>query len=547
MRHNIEVVIDRLVAGPKVRPRLAEAVELALRLGEGNLVVAVEEEGEKAEGGRRKPERRGSAKRRSRSRQRAELPPPQSASPSDISLLRPLRLHPLPAELRAAQPAAVQLQQSAGHVSGVQRPGADLHVRSRAADSRPEPLVPAGLRSSWWAAGGRWAAGGGTSTAAWPRRSSGSTAWRRAPCWKPPGRNSTRSSATPCSGAPARSTSRSPGGAGRRATSGAAPSKASSPSSSRSTAPPSSRIAAPPVGKVHARSSAAAAAAAGGSNPQACAVTLTTASPRVRATGRERSLPEVCALAVAEAEEFFCALELDATGQAIAAEALKEIRQRLQFLKNVGLDYLSLDRTAPTLAGGEMQRIRLAGQIGCGLVGVLYILDEPSIGLHPRDNDRLLETLARLRDQGNTVVVVEHDEDTMRAADHVVDFGPGPGVRGGRIVAAGAARRTGRRARERHRAVSLRPAADRGPRRPPRRRQRPRPARRPRRPPQQPQEHRRRNPAGRVRVRHGRLGLGQELAGERHPGRGPAAATSTAASATPATTTASRAWSTSTS
>ena len=103
----------------------------------------------------------------------------------------------------------------------------------------------------------------------------------------------------------------------------------------------------------------------------------------------------------------------------------------------MGLDYLSLERTAPTLAGGEMQRIRLAGQIGCGLVGVLYILDEPSVGLHPRDNDRLLETLAQLRDQGNTVVVVEHDEDTMRAADHVVDFGPGPGVRGGRVVAAG--------------------------------------------------------------------------------------------------------------
>ena len=151
----------------------------------------------------------------------------------------------------------------------------------------------------------------------------------------------------------------------------------------------------------------------------------------------QQSLPEVCRLSVSDAAEFFSALELDATGATIAAEALKEIRSRLQFLKNVGLDYLTLDRTAPTLSGGEMQRIRLAGQIGCGLVGVLYILDEPSIGLHPRDNDKLLETLAQLRDQGNTVVVVEHDEDTMRAADHIVDFGPGPGVRGGRVVAAG--------------------------------------------------------------------------------------------------------------
>ena len=118
-------------------------------------------------------------------------------------------------------------------------------------------------------------------------------------------------------------------------------------------------------------------------------------------------------------------------------EAIKEIRGRLEFLANVGLDYLTLSRTAPTLSGGEMQRIRLAGQIGCGLVGVLYILDEPSIGLHSRDNDRLLDTLHSLRDQGNTVLVVEHDEETMRAADRIVDFGPGPGVHGGHVVANG--------------------------------------------------------------------------------------------------------------
>jgi len=122
---------------------------------------------------------------------------------------------------------------------------------------------------------------------------------------------------------------------------------------------------------------------------------------------------------------------------AIATEVLKELRGRLGFLLNVGLHYLTLDRSAPTLSGGEAQRIRLAGQIGCGLVGVLYILDEPSIGLHPRDNDRLLASLLRLRDLGNTVLVVEHDEDTMRAADYIVDFGPGPGVRGGKVVASG--------------------------------------------------------------------------------------------------------------
>ncbi len=128
---------------------------------------------------------------------------------------------------------------------------------------------------------------------------------------------------------------------------------------------------------------------------------------------------------------------LDSAQRHIAVEVLKEIRARVSFLLNVGLHYLSLDRTAPTLSGGEAQRIRLAGQIGSGLVGVLYILDEPSIGLHPRDNESLLRSLENLRDMGNTVLVVEHDEETMRAADYLVDFGPGPGVRGGHVVAAG--------------------------------------------------------------------------------------------------------------
>ncbi len=149
------------------------------------------------------------------------------------------------------------------------------------------------------------------------------------------------------------------------------------------------------------------------------------------------SLPDVAALSIAQAVDFFSDLKLEPTQAFIAEEVLKEIRSRLGFLLNVGLDYLSMDRTAPTLSGGESQRIRLAGQIGSGLVGVLYILDEPSIGLHPRDNHRLLSTLAHLRDMGNTVVVVEHDEDTMRAADHIIDFGPGPGIRGGEVVASG--------------------------------------------------------------------------------------------------------------
>ncbi len=174
-------------------------------------------------------------------------------------------------------------------------------------------------------------------------------------------------------------------------------------------------------------------------NPQAQHVRLTTANAGFAKKPSERalSLPDVCGLSIDRAAAFFTELELRGTQRIIAEEALKEIRGRLGFLLRCGLNYLTLDRTAPTLSGGESQRIRLAGQIGCGLVGVVYILDEPSIGLHPRDNTMLLDSLCELRDQGNTVIVVEHDEDTMRAADRIVDFGPGPGVRGGEIVAQG--------------------------------------------------------------------------------------------------------------
>lgn len=152
-----------------------------------------------------------------------------------------------------------------------------------------------------------------------------------------------------------------------------------------------------------------------------------------------QSLPDISKLSLSDCADFFAGLELDETGWLIAAEAVKEIRARLKFLLDVGLEYLTLSRPAPTLSGGETQRIRLASQIGSGLVGVLYVLDEPSIGLHPRDNDRLLSSLKRLRDLGNTLLVVEHDEDTMRAADMVLDFGPGAGVRGGELVASGTA------------------------------------------------------------------------------------------------------------
>ena len=130
-------------------------------------------------------------------------------------------------------------------------------------------------------------------------------------------------------------------------------------------------------------------------------------------------------------------MELSEREKLIGDRILKEIKERLGFLNNVGLDYLTLSRSAGTLSGGESQRIRLATQIGSYLVGVLYILDEPSIGLHQRDNDKLIATLKRLRDLGNTLIVVEHDEDTMYAADYIVDIGPGAGVHGGKVVCAG--------------------------------------------------------------------------------------------------------------
>jgi excinuclease ABC subunit A len=150
-----------------------------------------------------------------------------------------------------------------------------------------------------------------------------------------------------------------------------------------------------------------------------------------------QSIQGVSALTIKQAAGFFAGLTLGEREQAIARRVLKEVRERLGFLRDVGLDYLTLDRAAATLAGGEGQRIRLATQIGSSLVGVLYILDEPSIGLHQRDNRRLLDTLLRLRDLGNTVLVVEHDEETIRAADHVIDLGPGAGELGGYVVATG--------------------------------------------------------------------------------------------------------------
>jgi excinuclease ABC subunit A len=164
--------------------------------------------------------------------------------------------------------------------------------------------------------------------------------------------------------------------------------------------------------------------------PEILAVTLASAE-------REKNIHQFCQTTVADARWFIEHLALSETGRIVTVEVQREIRNRLAFLEEVGLGYLTLDRESGTLSGGEAQRIRLATQIGSGLAGCLYVLDEPSIGLHQRDNDRLIATLRRLRDLGNSVIVVEHDEDTIRAADHVIDLGPGAGLRGGHIIAQG--------------------------------------------------------------------------------------------------------------
>ena len=182
-----------------------------------------------------------------------------------------------------------------------------------------------------------------------------------------------------------------------------------------------------------------------------------------------KNIAEVCALPINESADFLRSLDLTARERQIGERVLKEIQERLNFLLDVGLDYLSLDRPSGSLSGGEAQRIRLATQIGAGLVGVLYVLDEPSIGLHQRDNHRLIETLVRLKELGNTLIVVEHDEDTIRVADWVVDIGPGAGEHGGQVVAQRQGRRPAHPPRLDDRAIPLRPPGDPGPRRTPRR------------------------------------------------------------------------------
>jgi excinuclease ABC subunit A len=420
MRHDIELVIDRLVAGPGLRPRLAEAVELALKMGKGNLIVALERAAgpapptddeavprEKKRAGRREDDLHFSADYACTHCGLSFEPPspqlfsfnsPQGMCTACDGLgqvygFDPQRL--IPDTGRSFMQGAIELIGRWGDLGRWKR-----HVYQGVAETleRVNQLEPNSVLETAWEeidpAITRqllWGTGDLHITFTWQHGSGVHKYGGKFDGIIPELLSKYRGSNS---------------GMQRR--------------------------------QLEKYMRVIGCGECGGArlNAQARATMLT--SRHARFAGAAKSLPQVCSLAISDAADFFDELELDAVRQVIAAEVLKEIRGRLAFLTNVGLNYLTLDRTAPTLSGGESQRIRLAGQVGCGLVGVLYILDEPSIGLHPRDNERLLGTLSHLRDLGNTVVVVEHDEDTMRAADHLIDFGPGPGVRGGEVVAAGA-------------------------------------------------------------------------------------------------------------
>eukprot|EP00913_Durusdinium_trenchii_P023359 g21937.t1 len=444
MRHTIEVVVDRLSAGKSGRSRITEAVESALKLSKGSLIVTIAE--------RDFSETPASARKKSKSAEQSEQTTDQlfsahyacttcgisyePPSPQLFSFNSPLGMchecnglgmrhdflveRLIPNEKKTVQKGAIEL---IGPVSKIGRWRRHI-IRGAAAAIESDLDLPADsvLKTPWnelpEEARHLFLYGMGDRNITFSWRYSGGT-WKHGGTWDgviPDLLESYRKAKNPmrrrqlekfmdftvcqeCHGARLNGQAR-----GTRLTSASG--------------------ARQPTGQSRAKKSSK-------------KRSKKSVSRRGSSAGVSLSLPEICSLSIAEASQFFEELVLDDTGRMIAEEALKEIRGRLGFLLRCGLDYLALDRTAPTLSGGESQRIRLAGQIGCGLVGVVYILDEPSIGLHPRDNDMLLESLCDLRDQGNTVIVVEHDEVTMRAADHIVDFGPGPGVRGGEVVAEG--------------------------------------------------------------------------------------------------------------
>jgi excinuclease ABC subunit A len=403
IKHNIEVVVDRLKAGPSIRPRLAEAVETALKLGEGTVIVAPEG----------KPDVLLSSQYACTYCGLSFDPP----SPQLFSFNSPQGMCPkcdglgvrhdfdptllVPNTALSVWEGAIE---PIGPVKAIGRWRRHIYegLAANLEAERDGPPRGSMLKGSWHDLDPKWQAawlhGTGEKMIVHRWKTKGKV-WSHAEKWEGVG-NELMNRFKSATGGPTRAKL-----------------------------------------EPYMRSMTC---------PDCKGMRLNARARAVRVGGK--TLVELGAAPVGEVARFFDflaglgqpdvgsngqAVPLDALSQTIAEELIKEIRGRLGFLINVGLHYLTLDRAAPTLSGGEAQRIRLASQVGAGLVGVLYILDEPSIGLHARDNDRLIATLQRLRDIGNTVIVVEHDEETMRAADHLVDFGPGPGVKGGEVVAEG--------------------------------------------------------------------------------------------------------------
>jgi excinuclease ABC subunit A len=416
-KHNIEVVIDRLKAGPNARPRLAEAVEAALRLGEGTVIVA-------AEG---RPDLLLSSHYACAACGLSFDPP----SPQLFSFNSPQGMcpacdglgvrHDFDPDLLVPDPSLSVWSgaiEPVGPVSAMGRWRRHIFegVAANLESDRDGPPKGAMLKGPWadlepkWRHAWLYGTGDRLIVHRWNSRGKH---WSHAEKWEGVA-NDLLSKFHAANGGPLRAqlepymrSVTCPDCRGARLNPRARAVRAGGKTLVE--------LGAMPIGRVAEFFDALAAPPSSNGRP----------APR---NGERGSAPD---------PDRSAPIPLDPLSRTIADELLKEIRGRLGFLTNVGLHYLTLDRAAPTLSGGEAQRIRLASQVGAGLVGVLYILDEPSIGLHPRDNDRLIATLQRLRDVGNTVIVVEHDEETMRAADHLIDFGPGPGVKGGEVVARG--------------------------------------------------------------------------------------------------------------
>ncbi|MGZ0164592.1 MAG: excinuclease ABC subunit UvrA [Planctomycetales bacterium] len=456
MRHNIEVIIDRLVAGKTLRARLAESVEQALKLGEGSLLVVAEGQGARDKGQTSRDESRGT--RAKQDSTEALDPPPSSLDPSSEQLF---------SSHYACTDCGISFEPPSPQLFSFNSPQGMCHEcngMGQRFEFVVESLIQDEKKSLWNGCLallgaikgiGRWrrhiykGVGGAIETDLGLKEGS----FLKTP-WKDLSDEQKRLFLYGMGDRHITYEWGYRGGTWKHGGTfdGFIPELLDG---YRKTNNPMRRR------QLEKHMRFVKCTRCGGSrlNRQAAAVTLTTASEAYlngsaansRTAGSKKkkkgsrkdqrpatlNISEVCALDIQSAWQFFESLDLSETQQYIAGEALKEIRGRSGFLLRCGLNYLTLERTAPTLSGGESQRIRLAGQIGCGLVDVVYILDEPSIGLHPRDNKMLLDSLCDLRDQGNTVIVVEHDEETMEAADHIVDFGPGPGVRGGEIVVEG--------------------------------------------------------------------------------------------------------------